>query len=74
MSAADKIKGVANEAIGAVKQGVGKVVGSDKLKVEGKIQEVAGQAQVAVGKAKDAVKDAVKKGANAAADLANRKL
>jgi uncharacterized protein YjbJ (UPF0337 family) len=34
-STTDKIAGVANEAAGKVKQGVGNVVGSDKLKVEG---------------------------------------
>lgn len=66
----DKIKGVANEAAGIVKQGVGKVVGSDNLKVQGKIQEIEGEGQVALGK----TKDAIKKGANAAADAINRKL
>ncbi|MBP5952754.1 CsbD family protein [Pseudomonas sp. P42] len=52
----DKIKGLANEAVGNVKQGVGKVTGSDKLQVEGKVQEKKGEAQQAVGKVKDAVK------------------
>ena len=66
----DKIKGVANEAAGIVKQGVGKVVGSDNLKVQGKIQEIEGEGQVALGK----TKDAIKKGAKAAADAINRKL
>jgi uncharacterized protein YjbJ (UPF0337 family) len=34
-STADKASGVANEAVGKVKQGIGNVVGSDKLKAEG---------------------------------------
>ena len=51
----DKIKGLANEAIGNVKQGVGKATGSEKLQVEGKIQEKKGEAQQVVGKVKDAV-------------------
>jgi hypothetical protein len=34
-STADKASGLANEAIGKAKQGVGNVVGSDKLKTEG---------------------------------------
>jgi uncharacterized protein YjbJ (UPF0337 family) len=34
-STADKASGVANEAIGKAKQGVGKVVCSGKLKAEG---------------------------------------
>ena len=56
-STSDKIKGVANEAAGNIKQGVGKVVGSDKLQAEGKAQEIKGDVQKAVGTAKDAVKD-----------------
>lgn len=58
-STTDKVKGVANEAIGNVKQGIGKMVDSDKLQVEGAIQERKGEAQQAVGKAKDAVKKAI---------------
>jgi uncharacterized protein YjbJ (UPF0337 family) len=60
-STTDKIKGMANEAMGNVKQGIGKVVGNDKLKVEGAMQEGKGEAQQAVGKAKDAVKNIVDK-------------
>ncbi len=69
-STADKVSGYANEAAGKIKQGVGKAVGSDKLQVEGGVQELKGEAQVAAGKAKDAVKD----GANKLADEINRKL
>lgn len=52
----DKVKGMANEAVGNVKQGVGKATGNDKLQVEGAIQEKKGEAQQTVGKVKDAVK------------------
>ena len=69
-STADKITGVTNEAAGKVKQGVGNVVGSDKLKVEGAAQEAKGDAQKAMGDAKAAAKDA----ANKAADFVNKKL
>ncbi len=62
-STTDKIKGVANEAAGSVKQGVGKAVGSDKLRAEGAAQELKGHAQKAVGDAKDAVKTVVNKSA-----------
>jgi len=51
----DKIKGLANEAIGNVKQGVGKATGNDELQVKGVIQEKKGEAQQAIGKVKDAV-------------------
>jgi uncharacterized protein YjbJ (UPF0337 family) len=58
-STTDKIKGVANEAAGNVKQAVGKAVGNDRLRAEGIAQEAKGDAQQAVGKAKDAVKKLV---------------
>ena len=41
----DKASGIANEAAGKVKQGVGNAVGSDKLKGEGAAQEAKGDAQ-----------------------------
>ena len=66
----DKIKGVANEAIGKAKQGIGEATGSDRLQGEGVIQEVKGKGQKAVGDAKQATKDAV----NNAASSANKNL
>ncbi|MCE4226598.1 CsbD family protein [Methylobacterium sp. C25] len=56
-STTDKIKGLANEAAGNVKQGVGKVTGSEKLQAEGKAQELKGEAQKTLGDAKDGAKD-----------------
>ena len=38
-STTDKVKGAANEAIGNAKQGIGKVVDSDRMRVEGALQE-----------------------------------
>ncbi|WP_430442426.1 CsbD family protein [Shinella sp.] len=69
-STGDKASGLANEAIGNIKQGVGKLVGSEKLQAEGKVQEIKGEAQQAMGDAKDAAK----KGANSALDYINKKL
>lgn len=69
-STSDKIKGMANEAAGNIKQGVGKAVGNDRLRAEGAAQEAKGEVQQAVGKTKDAAKDV----ANRAADAVNRKL
>ena len=60
-STGDKVKGMANEAVGNVKQGIGKATDNDKLQVEDKIQEKKGEAQQEVGKAKDAVKNTVDK-------------
>lgn len=62
----DKVKGVANEAIGKAKQDLGEATGSDRLQGEGVIQEVKGKGQKAVGDAKKATKEAVNKTAAAA--------
>jgi uncharacterized protein YjbJ (UPF0337 family) len=64
-STKDKITGMANEAAGNIKQGVGKAVGSEKLQAEGKLQEIKGESQRAVGAAKDAIKDSATKAAAA---------
>ena len=58
-STTDKIKSVANESIGTVKQTVGKAVGNPSLEVEGAAQKLKGEAQGAIGDAKDAVKKMV---------------
>ena len=60
-STGDKVKGMANEAVGNIKQGVGKATDNDKMRAEGKVQEKTGEAQQAVGNAKDAVKKGVDK-------------
>ena len=69
-STTDKIKGYANQVAGNIKNGIGKVAGSEELEVKGSVQNLKGKAQVAVGDVKEAVKD----GANKAADEINRNL
>ncbi|MEE7450239.1 CsbD family protein [Methylobacterium radiotolerans] len=54
-STTDKLKGLANEAVGNVKQAAGKATGNDKLVAEGKAQELKGEAQKTVGDVKDGV-------------------
>ncbi|EPY02768.1 CsbD family protein [Magnetospirillum fulvum] len=54
------IEGAAQKGVGAVKQGLGKIVGSDKLQAEGAADKLAGSAKEAVGKAKDAAHKASK--------------
>jgi uncharacterized protein YjbJ (UPF0337 family) len=58
-STTDKVKGMANEAAGNVKQGVGKAIGDKQMEANGVVQERKGEAQQAVGKAKDSVKKLV---------------
>ena len=57
-STTDKIKGLANEAVGNVKQSIGGATDNDKMKAEGKAQEVKGETQQTVGDAKQGVKNA----------------
>ena len=64
-STSDKAAGLGNEALGNVKEGIGKAVGSDKLQAEGLADKAKGKAQQAVGDAKDTVKDAANKTASA---------
>ena len=44
-STTDKIKGLANEGVGNVKQGIGKATGNEELRAEGDAQELEGKAQ-----------------------------
>lgn len=60
-STTDKVKGLANEAAGKIKQGVGRATDDPRTEAEGLIQERKGEAQQSVGKAKDAVKRGIDK-------------
>jgi uncharacterized protein YjbJ (UPF0337 family) len=60
-SATDKMKGVANQAGGKIKEGVGKAIGNEQVQVEGKAQQVKGKVQQKVGEAKSTIKDAADK-------------
>jgi len=51
----DRVKGIADQAKGAVKEGVGKAVGDAKLQAEGKGDKMKGKIENAVGGVKDAV-------------------
>jgi len=53
----DKTKGVTNDLVGNVKQGVGKMVDSDKLRAEGLAQEAKGELQKKTGAVKGALGD-----------------
>jgi uncharacterized protein YjbJ (UPF0337 family) len=51
-----RIKGSAEQAVGAVKETAGKVFGDKKLETEGKIDKAAGKVQNAVGGLKDTLR------------------
>ena len=50
--AADKVRGVATDALGKTKEAVGEAVGSTRLQAEGLADQAKGAAQKAVGDAK----------------------
>jgi uncharacterized protein YjbJ (UPF0337 family) len=53
----ERIKGSAQQQKGAVKEGLGKILGDEKLKAEGKMDKAEGKVRNAVGSAKDAIRD-----------------
>ena len=57
----DRIEGAAHRVKGALKEAVGKVIGDVKTQAEGAAEKTAGKAQNAVGGAKDAIRDSLKK-------------
>ena len=57
----DRIEGSANQAKGKLKEVAGKVTGDAKLQAEGAADVTKGKLQNAVGGAKDALRDAVKR-------------
>ena len=51
-STEDKIKGEATRLKGDVKEGIGKLVGNEKLQAEGKVDQAAGTIEKKVGDVK----------------------
>ncbi|ODT85658.1 CsbD family protein [Phenylobacterium sp. SCN 70-31] len=57
----DEAKGAAKDAVGAVKQAVGKATGDERLQAEGAAERVEGKVQKGVGALKEAARDVLKK-------------
>ncbi|HYZ24360.1 MAG TPA: CsbD family protein [Rhodopila sp.] len=56
----DRLKGVAHQFKGKVKEVVGRMTGDAKTQAAGKAEKNAGKVQNTVGGAKDTVRDSVK--------------
>lgn len=56
MADKDRIEGAAKNIGGKIKEGIGNLTGDEKLKAEGKADQIEGKAQNAVGGVKDALK------------------
>ena len=54
----DRIKGMGDQAKGAVKDAAGKITGDAKLQAEGKADKLKGKLENAAGGARDAVREA----------------
>ena len=53
----DRIEGAAKNIGGKIKEAAGKVTGDEKLKAEGRADQVAGKVQNVVGGLKDTLRD-----------------
>lgn len=53
----DRIEGAARTIGGNIKEGVGKVTGDEKLKAEGKAEQIEGKVQNTVGGIRDAINE-----------------
>ena len=53
----DRIEGAAKNIGGKIKEGVGNVTGDEKLKAEGKAEQVEGKVQNTIGGIKDAINE-----------------
>jgi len=53
----DRIKGMGDQAKGAIKDTAGKVTGDTKLQAEGKMDKAKGKVENAVGGAKDSLRE-----------------
>lgn len=57
----DRIKGAGRQAMGSIKEAIGKVTGNHSLEIEGATEKTVGKAQSGVGRAKDGVRDVLKR-------------
>jgi uncharacterized protein YjbJ (UPF0337 family) len=53
----DRVKGMAQQGKGSMKEAAGKAMGDQKLKTEGKMDKMEGKLRNAVGGAKDAIRE-----------------
>ena len=58
----DRIKGAAQKIKGSIEKTIGRLTGNRKLEREGTVDHAVGSARDGVGKAKDAVRGAIKDG------------
>jgi uncharacterized protein YjbJ (UPF0337 family) len=55
----DRVEGAARNVGGKVKEGVGKVLGDEKLRREGQVDQIKGRAENAIGGIKDSAREKI---------------
>ena len=57
----DRVKGKIDEVVGSARRHLGNLTGDSRTQVEGGLQQIKGRVETAVGKIKDAARDATDK-------------
>ena len=70
----DRLKGLGRQASGKVESTIGDLTGDTKSQAQGRVDDVAGQAQRAYGRAKDTVQDATSQMSQSGGDYASSML
>jgi uncharacterized protein YjbJ (UPF0337 family) len=53
----DRIEGIGHQVKGAVKEGLGRIIGDAKLEADGTAERASGKAQNAIGSARDEARE-----------------
>jgi uncharacterized protein YjbJ (UPF0337 family) len=56
----DRLKGMAQQGKGTMKEAAGKIMGDEKLRTEGKMEKAEGKIRDTIGGIKDSLRDADK--------------
>ena len=57
----DQVEGRVNQSMGKIKETAGKLVGNEKMKTEGHVDQLKGKVQTVYGDSKEHAKDQAKK-------------
>jgi uncharacterized protein YjbJ (UPF0337 family) len=57
----NRVKGAAHQVKGTAKEAIGRMTGDTKLRIEGAAEKLGGKVQSSFGRAKDALRQAVRR-------------
>jgi uncharacterized protein YjbJ (UPF0337 family) len=70
----DRVEGIGHQVLGAVKQGLGKILGDTKMEADGVAERATGRAQNALGSTRDEVRNTIEAKAEIDEDRAADKI